>query len=85
MENKRNGQKGTGFGLLEYLGDPSLILNYSPKYLHHSTRERICGYRPALVFLRACSMRYIINFAETAQIGTYGAVQVRRAQSTSHQ
>ena len=85
MDNKRNDQKGTVHGVLEYLGDPSLILHYSPKYLHHSTGERICGYRTTLVFLRACSMRKIINVAETAQIGTYGAVQVRRAQSTSHQ
>ncbi len=57
MDNKQTGQKGTGHGLLEYLGDPSLVFNYSPKYLHHSTSERIGGYRPALIFLRTCSMR----------------------------
>ena len=57
MVNKQNGQEGTGHGLLEYLGDPSMVLDYSPKYLHHTTRERIGGLSPALIFLRTCSFR----------------------------
>ena len=56
MVNKQNDQEDTGHGLLEYLGDPSMVLNYSPKYLYHSTRERIGGLSPALIFFRACSM-----------------------------
>ena len=56
MVNKQNGQEGNDHGLLEYLGDPSMVLNYSPKYLHNSTREWIGGLSPALIFFRACSM-----------------------------
>jgi hypothetical protein len=56
MDSKQIDQKGTSHGLLEYLCDPSLVLNYGPKYLHHSTRERIGRLSPAFIFLRAYSM-----------------------------